>query len=797
MWIQDPCYIDSLKTYLPFYNFKKFKKSCKQKTITLPECSKIDFSILIDTDPRSNIFTRIQNIKSKQNINTTQADPSPIPLPIIEPSSPIINPQLSEIPSLSNEITQIRIEENKNLQDSIVVNNEIQIPQTNNIENPQENTRDYDETLENHIGGFVEEQLDEIFEENTRFNDKIQEIENKKPWNSEFEWESAINEMNQKIFGNMSFKNKQKEIINAVISKKDVFACLPTGGGKSLTYQLPTCYMDGVTIIITPLISLIQDQIQKIRDFGQEARFINTDVYNEIQSICHEIVTNKNVKFIFLTPERLLMNFLIRKLIKELDVGKRVNFFVIDEAHCICTYGRDFRTEYKKLNCLKDYYQEIPILCLTASVTQKEIQEITNCLKINPEYFIEGPYRANLYYEIIPKQKNPHSQLAELINSRYKNETGIIYFNNKKKCETLTQKLQDFYSIECIYFHSDLTLDQKSQKLKDWQDGKKKIIVATSAFGMGIDNNSVRFVIHYAMPKSLGEFYQESGRAGRDNKKSDCIILYKISDKRFLYYFLSNISSSQGRENSMMEIYKILEFCEDKNNCRKRLISNYFESDEEFTCNNMCDNCSYRQKHPNTYFYEVDHTINAKKITELLLVRNYEIWTYRQIINFFLGVTTKNNDLNSSPEFGSLKSKGLKVHDIERILLRMLTKKILKEFVRRIGLHDNVYIQLCENLNEWEKNSRIGLEYQVSIDDNINKNNEIELQNERNDEVIISDNESSDEVIEIVDIRQSDIINVIDLDDGKNNRVLDVIVSDDEVLVLPCKRARADAIFID
>lgn len=793
MWIQEPYYLDSLKNYFPNYSFKKTKKCHELKKLTLPEYSKIDFSILVDPDgPRTNIFTRTQIPKPKQILSSIQADPCPIPSPIIEPNSPVFDPKPSDISPIPNEKIQIRNEENKNFQDLAVVNNASKIIQANALENPQEFVIDDHEILENPIEGFIEEPLDEIFEDNTgRYQENIPEIAHPKSWNSEFEWETVIKDMNQKIFGNASFKNKQKEIINAVISKKDVFACLPTGGGKSLTYQLPTCFMNGATIIITPLISLIQDQIQKLKDFGQEARFINTDNYNEIKMLCHEIVTNEKVKFIFLTPERLLMNSMIRNLIMELEARRRVNFFVIDEAHCISTYGRDFRTEYKKLNCLKENYPAIPILCLTASVTKREIQEIVDSLKINPEYFIEGPYRANLFYEIIPKQKNPHSQLAELIKSRYSNETGIIYFNNKRKCEVLTQILQNIYSIECIYFHSELTLEQKRQKLKDWQDGEKKIIVATSAFGMGIDNNSVRFVIHYAIPKTLGEFYQESGRAGRDSKKSDCIILYKISDKRLLYYFLSSISSNKGREHSMMEIYKILEFCEDKNNCRKRLISNYFESDEEFICNSMCDNCRYRQIHPNASFYEVDHTINAKKITELMLVRNYQAWTYRQLINFFLGVTPKNNDLSNSPEFGSFKSKGLKVHDIERIMLRMLREKILKEFVQRIGQHDNIYIELAENPQEWEKNTRIVLEYQVPIEDNINKDNALEIQIGRNDEIVISDDESSDDVVEIGERA------MIDLENRRNPGVVDVISSDDEVFVLPHKRARPDIILID
>ncbi|OMJ82171.1 hypothetical protein SteCoe_17190 [Stentor coeruleus] len=761
----------------------------------LPEKSKIDFSILVDSSgPRANIFSRVQHPKPKQSFNLAQEEPFPIPAPIIEPSSPVLLPQQNERQPISNETIQIRIEENKNLQDFTVANNDNQVSQVNVIEKHQEIVINNAEMFENTIEEFNEELLDENYGVNEeRYQDNIPEITQQKPWDSEFEWESMINDMNKNIFGNTSFMNRQKEVINAVICKKDVFACLPTGGGKSLTYQLPTCFMNGATVVITPLISLIQDQIQKLKDCGQEARFINTDIYNEIKMLCHEIVTNEKVKFVFLTPERLIMNSLIRNLIMELEIKKRLNFFVIDEAHCISTYGRDFRTEYKKLNCLKEKYPTIPILCLTASVTRREIQEIVDSLKINPEYFIEGPYRANLFYEIIPKQKNPQSQLAELIKSRYNNETGIIYFNNKKKCEILTKILQDIYSIECIYFHSDLTLEQKNQKLKDWQDGKKKIIVATSAFGMGIDNNSVRFVIHYAIPKSLGEFYQESGRAGRDNQKSDCIILYKISDKRLLYYFLSSISSIQGKEHSMMEIYKILEFCEDKVNCRKKLISNYFESDEEFKCNSMCDNCKYRQKNPNASFYEVDHTNNAKKITELMIERNFQIWTYRQLINFFLGIMPRNNDLSNSPEFGSFKSKGLKVHDIERILLRMLKEKILKEFVQRLGQHDNIYIELGENPNEWEKSIRISLEYQAPIENDVNKNNELEIQNVRNEEIVISDNESSDEIVEI---RQGVMIGI---ENRKNTEVINVISSDDddEVYILPRKRSRPDIIIID
>lgn len=497
-------------------------------------------------------------------------------------------------------------------------------------------------------------------------------------WDGIFEWEAEIQEINKRVFGNKEFKPNQREIINAILSRKDVFACLPTGGGKSLTFQLSsiTSYMSGLTVVIMPLTSLIQDQIRKLNQYNIKAEMIShNSTQSDINILFHKLVKLNDTKLLLITPERINKNQSLKKLLRELQCLNKINFFVIDEAHCIVTWGHDFRKDYLELSFLKKDYEKVPILCLTGSIERSEIDTVVKNLGINPVNIIANSTRENLFYEVIAKEPKPIIQLLNLIKDRFHDQTGIVFWNSRLQCEEAAKKLNSL-GLKCLSYHAMMPEDQKISTLAAWHDGAIKVLISTSAFGMGIDNHSVRFVIHYKVPKSITEFYQESGRAGRDSQKSNCIILYRISEKNNLYYFISN-NGEIREQHGMKNIYHMLEFCENLDVCRKRMISNYFGETNGEDCGNMCDNCvSKNQK--NIEFVDKDVTKEAQKILDYVKSYNSLLrLTFRRLVES----VKKRND------FCDLSH--LLYGEVERLILRLLQLDYIVEKIHRGNYSSN------------------------------------------------------------------------------------------------------------
>ena len=316
----------------------------------------------------------------------------------------------------------------------------------------------------------------------------------------------------QKYFGYTSFYPLQEDIINEVLKQRDVFVLMPTGGGKSLCYQLPALLLDGLTVVISPLIALMKDQVDGLLADGIPATFINSSLsYNEIEARRRSL-SNKETKILYIAPERLVMPEFLLFL-----QGLKVSLFAVDESHCISEWGHDFRPEYRQLKLLKERFPKVPVMALTATATPVVQGDIITQLKLSGGKVFKASFnRENLYYQIKPKA-NPYHQLLQYLDVR-KKDSGIIYCQSRKTVESLASGLQTA-GYRALPYHAGLTAEVRTENQERFIRDDVEIIVATIAFGMGIDKPNVRYVIHYDLPKSIEGYYQETGRAGRDGLK--------------------------------------------------------------------------------------------------------------------------------------------------------------------------------------------------------------------------------------------------------------------------------------
>lgn len=429
-------------------------------------------------------------------------------------------------------------------------------------------------------------------------------------------------------FGYDRFRVGQKEIINQALSKQDLLIIMPTGGGKSLCFQLPALLQPGLTIVVSPLISLMQDQVDALRDNGIGATFLNSTInMKEVRHRENEILSGK-IKLLYLAPERLVSDkftpFL--NLIQE-KLG--ISAFAIDEAHCISEWGHDFRTEYRQLKKLRRNYPQIPIWSLTATATSRVQKDIIQQLGLRqPHIHIASFNRPNLYYEVNHKSPRSYAQLLKIVKAE--KGSGIIYCFNRKSTEEISSHLVKD-KISALPYHGGMSDENRVNNQNRFIRDDVQIIVATIAFGMGINKPDVRFVIHHDLPRNIESYYQESGRAGRDGEPAKCILLYSPADLQKIEYFIRQKEKIKEQKIARNQLYKMLEYAE-ATFCRRIVQLSYFGEKFEGNCDN-CDNCL----HPKPL---EDWTIEAQKFLSCI-ARTKERFGMKQVIDVLRGSRAK------------------------------------------------------------------------------------------------------------------------------------------------------------
>lgn len=395
---------------------------------------------------------------------------------------------------------------------------------------------------------------------------------------------TMINKLLKTVFGHDKFRAFQKEAVDTILSDKDLLTILPTGGGKSLCYQLPSLIKDGTTIVISPLIALMQDQVSALKNNGIKAEMISSaQDYQEIQNITQKLILGE-IKLLYIAPERLSANGFI-DLLHQINI----NFFVIDEAHCVSEWGHEFRADYRNLSKLKYLFPQTSISAFTATATKKVQEDIVNTLGLNNPVQLRGKtLRDNIMINSKKRVSNGRNQLLNFLQ-KHEKKCGIIYAFSRKDVEATAKFLQD-KGYKADAYHAGLSNEVRNGVYTDFSYENIDIVVATIAFGMGIDKSNIRFVVHMSMPKTMENYYQEIGRAGRDGLASETLLLYTKSDEIQRRMLIDNLDNDEYKNLMYSKLNKMYSFA-NSNECRHKKIGAYFDDDLE-ECKDLCDSCN-------------------------------------------------------------------------------------------------------------------------------------------------------------------------------------------------------------
>lgn len=492
---------------------------------------------------------------------------------------------------------------------------------------------------------------------------------------------AALVASNKHKFGLSAFRPNQLQAVNATMLGRDCFVVMPTGGGKSLCYQLPATVDRKLTVVVCPLISLIQDQVHHLSGNGVRALFLSSGQSREEQddvfASLHSPELGDSGCVLYVTPERVSSSHKFLSLLRALDRSGRLGRFVVDEAHCVSQWGHDFRPDYKALGLFKQTFPHVPLMALTATATDRVRLDVTNILGMRSPVFLSSSFnRPNLRFEVLRKAKGSVDELAAMLNERHRGECGIVYCHSQRDCEGVADALRQ-RGINAAFYHAGLDQPSRKEAQDKWTRDETAVIVATIAFGMGINKPDVRFVVHHTLSKSLEGYMQESGRAGRDGRVARCILLYSHGDRAKLDAMIQKSEGDAATVARQREsLGQMVAYCENDHVCRRVQQLSYFgERFDAAACAGTCDVCASGVEHVRTDMSEL-----ARAAVGMVRERGSHAFTLALLVDCLRGsrrkeITTKRLDELTGFGGGCALRKG----DVERMGRQMLLGGFLGE----------------------------------------------------------------------------------------------------------------------
>ncbi|WP_410687327.1 DNA helicase RecQ [Avibacterium paragallinarum] len=487
---------------------------------------------------------------------------------------------------------------------------------------------------------------------------------------------TALKVLNE-VFGYQSFRNGQEEVINAALSHQDSLVIMATGNGKSLCYQIPALCFPGLTLVISPLISLMKDQVDQLLANGIEVDYLNSTQTFEQQQIVQNKAISGQLKLLYISPEKAMTTSFFQFI-----SHCQVSFIAIDEAHCISQWGHDFRPEYTQLGGLKRCFPNAPIMALTATADSATRQDILHHLQLdNPHIYIGSFDRPNIRYTLVEKFK-PMEQLCQFVLGQ-KGKSGIVYCNSRNKVERLSESLRK-KGVAAQAYHAGMEASQREQVQRAFQRDNVQVVVATVAFGMGINKSNVRFVAHFDLPRSIEAYYQETGRAGRDDLPAEAVLFYEPADYAWLQKMLLEKPESPQRQIEQHKLEAIGEFAESQT-CRRLVLLNYFGEHRQAPCGN-CDICLDPPK-------KYDGLIDAQKVMSTIY-RVGQMFGVHYVIGVLRGMQNQKikdnqHDQLSVYGIGKDKSKEYWQSVIRQLIHLGLVQQVMNQFHSVLQLTEN------------------------------------------------------------------------------------------------------------